>query len=246
VVSFLRDLRGKTPIGVLAQRTGYNRYKVGRWLAGKTQPRLPEFFALVEAASRRLLDLVACLVSPLDLPSVADAWRELEAARTVAYSVPWSHAVLRALELDGYRELRGRAAVDWLARSLGLAESDVRKNLAALAEAGQIQKRAGRWIPRRVLDVDTGRDPQRARALKHAWSEVAVGRLKKGAPGLYGYSVFAIARRDLARVLELQLEYARAMQSVIASSQPSECVGLYCVQLLDLSALHDTQDAREG
>jgi hypothetical protein len=29
----------------------------------------------------------------------------------------------------------------------------------------------------------------------------------------------------------------RAMQSVIAASAPGQCVGLYCAQLMDLSAL---------
>lgn len=33
---------------------------------------------------------------------------------------------------------------------------------------------------------------------------------------------------------QLQLQFVRAMQELIASSEPSECVGLYCAQLLDL------------
>jgi hypothetical protein len=47
--------------------------------------------------------------------------------------------------------------------------------------------------------------------------------------------LFAISRNDLARLHQLHLAYVRAMQEVIASSGPSECVGLYCAQLLDLS-----------
>src|SRR5688572_13348783 len=49
VAAFLRELRGKTPIATLAERTGYNRYSVGRWLNGSAQPRLPEFLRLIEA-----------------------------------------------------------------------------------------------------------------------------------------------------------------------------------------------------
>jgi DNA-binding transcriptional ArsR family regulator len=236
IAAFLRDLRGKTPIGVLAERTGYTRYQVGRWLAQKTEPNLAELLSLVEASSRRLLDFVACLVSPLALPSIADNWRELERAREIAYSTPFSHAVLRALELDSYRGLRGAAATRWLSVQLGVPEAEVTRLLSALAEAGQIRKRRGRWIPHHVLDVDTGREPERARALKAAWSQLALERLRTGSPGLFGYSVFAIARKDLARLRELQLEYVRAMQSVIAGSQPDECVALFCMQLLDLSA----------
>jgi len=48
--------------------------------------------------------------------------------------------------------------------------------------------------------------------------------------------LFAASRADLTRLRELQLQYVRAMQDIVARSEPSECVGLYCVQLLDLKA----------
>jgi hypothetical protein len=39
----------------------------------------------------------------------------------------------------------------------------------------------------------------------------------------------------MVRIRHLQLEYVRAMSAIIASPEPSECVGLYCAQLLDLA-----------
>ena len=62
-------------------------------------------------------------------------------------------------------------------------------------------------------------------------------RLRAGAPGNYGYSLFALSHSDMRRLRALHLDYVRAMQSVIAASSPGECVGLYCAQLLDLSAV---------
>jgi hypothetical protein len=85
-----------------------------------------------------------------------------------------------------------------------------------------------------VMAIDTGHDPERARALKVAWLETALERLKSNAPGKFGYSVFAVSKSSLQRLHELHLEYVRAMQLVIARSEPSECVGLYCSQLLEL------------
>lgn len=38
----------------------------------------------------------------------------------------------------------------------------------------------------------------------------------------------------MRRMREMHLEYIRATQNLIASSEPAECVGLYCSQLLDL------------
>ena len=236
IAALLSDLRGKTPIGGLAARTGLNRYSIGRWLKGTAQPKLPELLCLIEAASLRLLDFVATLVDPGRIPALAGEWHKLRRAREVAYDAPWSHAVLRALELDAYRQVRAGAASALLARQLGLPEAEVERGLQALAESGQIRKVRGKWLVERVVAVDTGAEPARARALKHAWTQVASERLGHGVPGNYGYSVFAISRRDLAALQELQLQYIRAMQSLIAESEPAECVALYCTQLLDLSA----------
>jgi transcriptional regulator with XRE-family HTH domain len=237
VAAFLRQLRGKTRIGLLAKRTGYNRYSVGRWLKGIAQPRLPEFLYLVEATSRRMLDLVAAIADPAVMPSVAPRWRKLQRARAAAYEAPWSHAVLRALELEGCRNLPAACAVTWIASRLGSSEPVVRDALAVLAESGQIKKQRGSWRIGEVWSVDTSADPQRARELKETWARVAIERLSQGSAGNFGYSLFAVARKDLKRLRELHLEYVRAMQTLIAESEPSECVGLYCAQLLDLSAV---------
>jgi hypothetical protein len=51
----------------------------------------------------------------------------------------------------------------------------------------------------------------------------------------FGWSVFAVSKADLARLTNLHLQYVRAMREIIASSTPSECVGLYAAQPLDLS-----------
>ena len=54
--------------------------------------------------------------------------------------------------------------------------------------------------------------------------------------GTSGYTLFAISKDDLRRLHEIQLAYVREMQAVIAASAANECVGLFCTQLLDLSA----------
>jgi hypothetical protein len=44
--------------------------------------------------------------------------------------------------------------------------------------------------------------------------------LGPGSAGNFGYSLFAISRSDLRRLRYLHLEYVRAMQELIARSQP--------------------------
>jgi transcriptional regulator with XRE-family HTH domain len=233
VAAFLRQLKGHTPISALATRSGFSRYQLSRWLSGSTQPSLPVFLCLIEASSRRLLDFVALLANPEQLPSVARRWRKLELARKAAYDAPWSHAVLRALELG--QQPPGVAQVPWLAGKLGVTTETVKECLTVLAASGQVMRRQRRYAPAQVMAVSTARTPELARRVKAEWTRTALARLEQGSPGNFGYSLFAISRADLHRLSILHADYVRAMQEIIARSSPTECVGLFCASLLDLA-----------
>lgn len=236
---FLNELRGKVTVLNIAESTGINRYSVSRWLSGRAQPRLPQFLQMVEVVSRRLLDFVACCCDPSELRSVAGAWKRLELARDSAYKMPWSHAVLRALELESSQKGMQRAR---LLERLGIGTEELDAALRVLAETGQIVKLRGKWQPRQVINVNTAHDRVRAHALKVRWTETALSRMRAGAPGNFGYSVFSVSKRDLKRLREIHLEYVRAMQRVLAQTRPAECVGLYCAQLLDFGAVDNALD----
>jgi transcriptional regulator with XRE-family HTH domain len=233
VAAFLRALRGKTPVLRVAELSECNRFSVSRWMAGSTEPRLPDFLRLVQACSRRLLDFAAALEDPEELPSLRASWRQQQLARKAAYDLPWSHAVLRGLELVDCPRA-GNEQEAFLARKLGIDSARVREALRVLQATAQVKRSGGGFVPREVTSVDTGADPVRAHALRTAWAEVAVERLQRRAPGKFVWTVFAASKEDLTRMHTLHLQYLRAMQEVIASSVPSECVGLYCAQLLDL------------
>ncbi|MDH5676328.1 MAG: DUF4423 domain-containing protein [Myxococcales bacterium] len=227
-----------TPLTLVARGAGYDRYAVSRWYRGTTQPRLPEFLTLLEATSRRLIDFIATLTDPGTIPCIEQEHRELIEARELAYSSPWAHAVLRALELQAHASLSfdsESAEVEWLMATLGISAIEVEGALAALERTGQVKKIKGRRSLHRVVNVNTSADAERARKLKGLWTGVARQRLLDGNPGLFGYSLFAVSRADLLRLRELQLQYFRQMQSVIAGSTDAECVGLCAVQLLDLA-----------
>lgn len=94
VVRFLASSRAIAPRIAIARATGKSRFAVARWLAGNTEPRLPDVLSLVHATSYRLLDFVAALVDPLRVPLVRDAWRELAAAREAVRSLEaWAASI---------------------------------------------------------------------------------------------------------------------------------------------------------
>jgi DNA-binding phage protein len=242
VAALLRALRGKVSLVELARRSGFSRFSIARWLSGAAEPRLPELLGMVEAATFRALDFLASFTSIERLPTVAEQYRTLEAARKIAYDVPWSHAVLRALELSDYRAL-GRHKPGWLAKRLGISRDEEQRCLAALATARQIRLESGLWTLHQEQIIDTRVQPQRGRRLKAEWLRVALERLEAGATGIFGYNVMAISRADLARLREMHLAYFRSMQALVADSTPSECVVLFNTELF---ALDEPSTARAG
>jgi len=233
VASLLNDLRGRTGISELAKSTGKSRFALARWLRGDAEPKLPEFFLLIEKTSLRLLDFIKCFVDPAQLPSVARAWDELEATRRAAFDMPWTQAVLRTLELRDYADLE-RHVPGWIAKRISIGMKEEQQCLQLLARTHQITFRHGHWQLRDVMAVDTRRDPAAERLVKRWWNEVALSRLDQGATGISSYNVFAVSEKDLATINDLYRAYFRQIRAIIAQSEPSERVVLASMQLLPL------------
>jgi hypothetical protein len=198
VAFWLRELRGEIPILTLAERTGFTRFAVGRWLKGQTEPRLDQALTLIEACSLRVLDFVATMTDPSELPVAQDAWRNLQAARDAAHEAPWTQAVLRALELDAYMALP-RHRDDWIAENLGIPPCEVTEALRLLEDTGQVKQCGKHMVPVQTISVDTRVDPAATRKQRSFWTGVAQARLVQGDPGTFSYNVFGISNEDLAR-----------------------------------------------
>jgi len=235
IAGFLDDLRGRTAVIDLARATQRSRFAVARWLKGEAEPRLPDFLRLVECASLRLLDFLACFIDPSTLPSVAKRWRELEIARRAAYEMPWSHAVLRVIELPAYRKLRAHAP-GFIAQRLSISLEEEGRCVALLLETGQLEKKGKRLIPGAALTVDTRGDAARSRQAKAFWTRVALDRIEAGADGTFSYNLFSVSRVDLERIRELHRAYFRELRRIVAESEPAECIALANLHLLELGA----------
>lgn len=236
VARFLRSLNGRAPVTALAARAGVSRYRAMRWLNGSSELTLPNFLTMVHATSGRLLDFVACFTDPNALPCAALAWQRLVESRHIAYRLPWSHAVLRALELEDYRSLPRHSSA-WLAGRLGASKEEVDEALASLSRVGQVQKGQTHYAESAPETVDTRVDPDAARRLKAWWAKQGVERLTDGAPGLFSFNLSAVSRRDLERLQQIQRRAYREMSQVIAESQPAECVVLHNAMLLPLDGV---------
>jgi transcriptional regulator with XRE-family HTH domain len=238
--ALLQALVGDTPLIDLARAIHIDRTTVARWLRGATEPRVPELLALVDTSTHRLVEFVACFVDTDRLDALRQLSRDLTAQRRMAYDLPWSHAVLRALELDAYRRLPVHEP-GFIARAIGIDLATEQALLAELNAARLIRKLRGKWQLARVLTVDTRTDPERDRRLKEHWGEVALARLRSGprpSEAFHSYNLAGVSHEDFAQIRALHAEYFERVRRIIAESRLAERVVLTRQELIPLDELY--------
>ncbi len=239
ITALLQDLRGRNTVAELARNMQRDRYAVSRWLSGATEPRLPEFLHFVDVCTLRLPDLLACFVDPLALPAVRRQWKALQASRATVNDAPWSHAVLRALELSDYRALT-RHENGWIAERIGITPEEEQRCLTLLSRSGQIRQSKRRWVPRGISMVDTRHEPGAARKLARWCAGRAADALEAGSPGNFAFNVFSVSEADLEELRALQRDYFAQLRSIVQHSHPAERVVIANMHLFALDAESDT------
>jgi len=232
IARLLDDLRGDAGVGDLARRAGVSRFAAMRWLSGRAQPRLPEFLGMVHAASLRVVDFVATLVEPTQIPTIAPHWKRMEARRQGANQHPWTQAVLRALELDEYRALAVHET-SWLARRLGIELAVAATCIDFMQDTRQVRW-TGTHFQQHTVVVDTRHHPEISRRLKQHWTEVAADRISVEASGPFFNHVFTCTREEFEQIRQLHLKYYREVRAIVAESKPLESVAVVNVQLFEL------------
>jgi transcriptional regulator with XRE-family HTH domain len=234
VRTLLERVRGERTFLELAEATSFNRFALSRWFRGTSQPTLPQLFELLESTTHRVLDFIAAFTDPARLPSVAQAWRIHLASRNAAFDAPWSHAVLRTLELDAYARVTAPKP-GWIAERLGIAIDEEERCLRLLAESRQIKREGQHWVVDEQAVVDTGQDATRARELRRFWLAEALQRFDAGARGAFGYNLFTVSDKDYEALKLLYLQYFENMRNLVATSSPGQKLVLYCGQLVEMA-----------
>jgi transcriptional regulator with XRE-family HTH domain len=221
VAVLLDAAHGSTRVEVAA-RAGVGAQAIGRWLAGRSDPRLPDLLRVIDLAGRRLPDFVATWVDPEQVPSMRERWRQLQASRALVRASPWTSAVLLCFELASYRALPAHVR-GFVAERLGIDVALEDAAVDLLAAAGQIRTVRGRYVRVETAPIDA-REARPAADLKRFWAGVAVERLDRAA--LVSWNLLAVSRADLAALREVQRESFRQMRQIVERSEPVEVVAL--------------------
>jgi transcriptional regulator with XRE-family HTH domain len=236
VQQLVLELARETPRVELARNLGVDRTTLSRWLAGSTEPRLPELLRLVQVGTQRLLAFVALIADPQKLSSTRAAFADLRLQEKLAYELPWSHAVLRALELQRYTSAPAHSA-QVLASAVGISARSVAAHLSVLERAGQIVWTGSHFESARVMAVDTRSDPVKNLELKRHWARVGLTRIgarQTSADALFSFNLFATSEEAFQRIRQLHLDYYDRVRAIVDETQGTDRVVLMNLQLVPL------------
>ena len=234
LADWLSELRGSASLAELAARCACSRFAVSRWLRGQAKPRLPEFLQLLEAISGRAADFVAELVPIAQVPALEPRYRAAQAAKRLAFELPWTEAILRLLETQAYRqaELATESSAAWVARQLGIPLELSQSCLRAAMEAGALTRQGARYLTQAPTTVDTQGGKQALHRLKQHWSSVAMERtLLPRDADFFAYNVASVSRADLGTIRERLRSTFREIRSLIAASSPEQVVAIINLQV---------------
>jgi hypothetical protein len=231
VARFLSEARGATPLVHLAERTGFSRFALARWLSGEAEPRAWEFFAVLHHSTHRLVDFLDPFTRSKPLASLAAERERVHAARRVAERFPMSQVLLRCLEFEsGNADPQGRG----FAERLGVTPTQEAEMLALLEATGQIQKHEGRWRLLGMSPLNMRLHQETAHLHRAYWADVARKRAPTAQDGLCAYNVCGVSREGFKELRRLQREYLQKARALIEKSEPVERVALLQVNLVAL------------
>ena len=143
VGAFLSSIVGDETAASMATELDVSRSTMHRWLTGKTQPRLHELLAIVQASTRAAGWLVEALV--LDVAKVESTKREIERRVGALMSEePLLLGVVFALQLPSYT-LLPKHRVGYLADRLGISIEEEERGVRMLLDQGLLEWNGERY-----------------------------------------------------------------------------------------------------
>jgi transcriptional regulator with XRE-family HTH domain len=233
VARLLSDLASDVSANRLAESIDASRATVVRWLAGKSEPRLPDLLSVVEVTTGRLLDFVATFTEPSHLESLRGMYAAAEARRRLAADRPISEAILAALDLNAYQRLEThRSGV--IARRLGITTEEETTILDALAEARLVELQRGLYR-RASDDQDTEEVPgSLGGEAGGALAALSARRAEGAGSAVSSFEARAISKKVYGQLLELERAHERAVRQLVSESKRGECVALIAHSLVRL------------
>ncbi len=231
---WLSALRGPLSLADIGERAQASRFQVERWFAGRTRPRLPQFFALVDAMTGRLGEFLLRLVPLEALPALTEPERVGRLTRELIKRELWMWPVLCVLSTRAWADATEPLGAAWIADRLEIPVETVDRCLSGLISLGVLRWHLGRWalVPAAVA-LQVPIHPKEVPDWNTRWAAVIADRTRTHHPEDHGYCVVsAVPARAWSRIQAAIERCHEEVWAAGADNDPEEVVSLVYIRLV--------------
>jgi transcriptional regulator with XRE-family HTH domain len=232
----VRAVRQGDALPDLARRAGVSRGALARWVAGTSEPRLPELLRLIDATCRQPLLFISHFVDPSTLPSARVEWERLTSQWNLLAEMPIGLAIMSALKLKGYVSRRLHDEI-LLARLVGIDVRELRAALAALSKVGLVANDEGRFVTVPVRPLLIPSSSQVKETLRRYYGTAGVGAIGRNAETLTISFVLPLDEDALRSLRDRTVQFVRKeVERINPDAETATCVASLFFQIHPLGS----------
>lgn len=218
--SLVAALIGDHKLRDVAERSGYSRFLLSRWRAGKTTPSLEQVLDLWQIFDGRLIDFFSHLGIINELPSLNQMRQRQAAFNKLLNEFPYTGMILWILEAKAAKLALPQAAA-MTAKALRVTTAEVSELLERLLSIGIIKVHKGHYsiVPSQISTLSL--DSSTAKNIRRFWLQRALVALEsyktppqKGDP-LFGYLEFNVNRQQLELIHNKYFDFYQEILNIV-------------------------------
>ena len=228
--NLISHLIGGATLSAIARKTTISRYALMRWTKGQSRPNLAEVLCVMHGTQFLMFEFLAQLVDLETIPSAASHYKRRQDHKKVYYERPEVAAVLGALKLDTYRNLK-RHKPGFVADTIGISTKEETELLGLLVDAGRLEQFGNGTY--KIIDEQVElTDSKAIRSFCSYWLKRAselVTSVDNFVPIInFGMDVYPTSEKTRRRIREEYLQFYRRVRALLAEDEgPTDSVTIF-------------------
>lgn len=231
----LYHIFGTKKISEISKKTQVSRYMVANWIRGKSPMDLDFILRVLHEFQFILIEFIEVLVPMEKIPSLKPVSDILSEQKNAIYDHPEVEAVLCALTLNFYQNLKAHER-GVIAKKIGISIEQEDRAIEILKRIGLIFE-IGKKLRVPTTQLDTQGSFAGAVRIRKYWAQIYENYLNRVAPpegtqSKTGYFLIDLSEEGEQQVLEAYLDFCFRLRAIAKQDHGTKKTVKYCSALL--------------
>lgn len=220
VPGLVKHVMGENRVLEYARTTGISRFKLSRWIYGRSEPTLAEVLELIELSTSEFYSFVSVVCAGKIPETIRDRMESDVRCLELYEKYPWLSLIFCALETRGYLDLRAHSDT-FLAKRTGLGLPLVKAAIEDLRAAHLIVFENHRYVPK-LQKLNIRGSAEWRRKIVRFWKEAAQENFDAtfGKPQTrHSFKVFNLSEEGFEKVLQAYTRFFNEVGLLINSEK---------------------------